>query len=100
VTRRVIDSLDGPVALVALVGHSHGGAVITEAGTHEKRELRQGKHSPVWRGLFEALCVMGFGQGDARGQAWPGTGGVQGFPVNRACRTSRTSHPCLRAVSM
>jgi pimeloyl-ACP methyl ester carboxylesterase len=31
VTRRVIDSLDGPVVLV---GHSYGGAVITEAGTH------------------------------------------------------------------
>ena len=29
-TRRVIDSLDGPVVLV---GHSDGGAVITEAGT-------------------------------------------------------------------
>ena len=39
-TRRVIDSLDGPVVLV---GHSYGGAVITEAGTHEKRELRQRK---------------------------------------------------------
>jgi pimeloyl-ACP methyl ester carboxylesterase len=33
VTRRVIDSLDGPVVLV---GHSYGGAVITEAGTHDK----------------------------------------------------------------
>src|ERR1700757_2313376 len=33
VTRRVIDSLDGPVVLV---GHSYGGAVITEAGLHEK----------------------------------------------------------------
>ncbi|WP_331769807.1 alpha/beta hydrolase (plasmid) [Embleya sp. NBC_00888] len=33
VTRRVIDGLDGPVTLV---GHSYGGAVITEAGTHEK----------------------------------------------------------------
>jgi pimeloyl-ACP methyl ester carboxylesterase len=32
-TRRVIDSLDGPVVLV---GHSYGGAVITEAGLHEK----------------------------------------------------------------
>ena len=30
VTRRVIDGLDGPVVLV---GHSYGGAVITEAGT-------------------------------------------------------------------
>ena len=30
-TRRVIDALDGPVVLV---GHSYGGAVITEAGTH------------------------------------------------------------------
>ena len=30
VTRRVIDDLDGPVVLV---GHSYGGAVITEAGT-------------------------------------------------------------------
>jgi pimeloyl-ACP methyl ester carboxylesterase len=33
VTRRVIDGLDGPVVVV---GHSYGGAVITEAGTHEK----------------------------------------------------------------
>ena len=39
-TRRVIDSLDGPV------GHSHGGAVITEAGTHEKSELRQERKIP------------------------------------------------------
>jgi pimeloyl-ACP methyl ester carboxylesterase len=31
-TRQVIDGLDGPVVLV---GHSYGGAVITEAGTHE-----------------------------------------------------------------
>jgi pimeloyl-ACP methyl ester carboxylesterase len=30
-TRRVIDALDGPVVLA---GHSYGGAVITEAGTH------------------------------------------------------------------
>jgi pimeloyl-ACP methyl ester carboxylesterase len=33
VTRRVIDDLDGPVVLV---GHSYGGAVITEAGLAEK----------------------------------------------------------------
>jgi pimeloyl-ACP methyl ester carboxylesterase len=32
-TRRVIDGLDGPVVLV---GHSYGGAVITEAGLHDK----------------------------------------------------------------
>ena len=32
-TRRIIDAVDGPVVLV---GHSYGGAVITEAGTHEK----------------------------------------------------------------
>ncbi|MDQ1714128.1 MAG: hypothetical protein QOC60_73 [Frankiaceae bacterium] len=32
VTRRVIDTQDGPVVLV---GHSYGGAVITEAGTHD-----------------------------------------------------------------
>jgi pimeloyl-ACP methyl ester carboxylesterase len=31
-TRWVIDALDGPVVLV---GHSYGGAVITEAGTHK-----------------------------------------------------------------
>ena len=30
-TRQVIDGVDGPVVLV---GHSYGGAVITEAGTH------------------------------------------------------------------
>lgn len=33
VTRRVLDGLDGPAVLV---GHSYGGAVITEAGVHEK----------------------------------------------------------------
>jgi pimeloyl-ACP methyl ester carboxylesterase len=32
-TRDVLDAVDGPVVLV---GHSYGGAVITEAGTHEK----------------------------------------------------------------
>ena len=32
-TRRIIDAQDGPVVLV---GHSYGGAVITEAGTHDK----------------------------------------------------------------
>jgi pimeloyl-ACP methyl ester carboxylesterase len=32
-TRLVIDAQDGPVVLV---GHSYGGAVITEAGTHHK----------------------------------------------------------------
>ena len=32
-TRQVIDALPGPVTLV---GHSYGGAVITEAGSHEK----------------------------------------------------------------
>ncbi len=32
-THRVIDALPGPVTLV---GHSYGGAVITEAGSHEK----------------------------------------------------------------
>ena len=31
-TRRIIDAQDGPVVLV---GHSYGGAVITEAGTNE-----------------------------------------------------------------
>jgi len=31
-TRQIIDAQDGPVVLV---GHSYGGAVITEAGTHE-----------------------------------------------------------------
>ncbi|MEV4249843.1 alpha/beta hydrolase [Streptosporangium canum] len=31
VTRRVLDSLDGPAVLV---GHSYGGVVISEAGTH------------------------------------------------------------------
>jgi pimeloyl-ACP methyl ester carboxylesterase len=33
VTRRVLDQLDGPTVLV---GHSYGGAVISESGTHEK----------------------------------------------------------------
>ena len=32
-TRRLIDAQDGPVVLV---GHSYGGVVITEAGTHDK----------------------------------------------------------------
>ena len=32
-TRRVIDAQDGPVVLV---GHSYGGAVITEAGMHDQ----------------------------------------------------------------
>ena len=32
-TRDVLDAVDGPVVLV---GHSYGGAVITEAGTHGK----------------------------------------------------------------
>jgi pimeloyl-ACP methyl ester carboxylesterase len=32
-TRRVVDAQDGPVVLV---GHSYGGAVITEAGTHDE----------------------------------------------------------------
>jgi pimeloyl-ACP methyl ester carboxylesterase len=32
-TRRVIDAQEGPVVLV---GHSYGGAVITEAGSHDK----------------------------------------------------------------
>src|SRR5258708_19971611 len=33
VTRRAIDGLDGQVVIV---GHSYGGAVITEAGTHDQ----------------------------------------------------------------
>ncbi|OBK72800.1 alpha/beta fold hydrolase [Mycobacterium sp. 1274761.0] len=33
VTRRTIDALEGPLVLA---GHSYGGAVITEAGTHDK----------------------------------------------------------------
>src|SRR6476661_6697746 len=33
VTRRVLDQQDGPAILV---GHSYGGAVITEAGNHER----------------------------------------------------------------
>jgi pimeloyl-ACP methyl ester carboxylesterase len=32
-TRRIVDAQDGPVVLV---GHSYGGAVITEAGTHDR----------------------------------------------------------------
>jgi pimeloyl-ACP methyl ester carboxylesterase len=32
-TTRVLDAQDGPAVLV---GHSYGGAVITESGTHEK----------------------------------------------------------------
>ena len=33
IARRIIDAQDGPVVLV---GHSYGGAVITEAGIHDK----------------------------------------------------------------
>lgn len=33
VTERVLDAQDGPTVLV---GHSYGGAVVTEAGTHDK----------------------------------------------------------------
>src|SRR5437868_1734932 len=33
VTRRALDALDGPAILV---GHSYGGVVISEAGTHDK----------------------------------------------------------------
>ncbi|MET8132642.1 alpha/beta hydrolase [Streptomyces sp. NPDC005251] len=33
VTRRILDAQDGPTVLV---GHSYGGAVITEAGRHER----------------------------------------------------------------
>jgi pimeloyl-ACP methyl ester carboxylesterase len=32
-TRLILDAQDGPVVLV---GHSYGGAVITEAGTHDQ----------------------------------------------------------------
>ena len=32
-TTRIVDELDGPVVLV---GHSYGGVVITEAGTHDR----------------------------------------------------------------
>jgi len=32
-TRRIVDAIDGPVVLV---GHSYGGAVVTEAGNHPK----------------------------------------------------------------
>jgi pimeloyl-ACP methyl ester carboxylesterase len=35
-THQVLDGLDGPAVLV---GHSYGGAVITEAGNHEKIRL-------------------------------------------------------------
>jgi pimeloyl-ACP methyl ester carboxylesterase len=38
-TRLIIDAQDGPVVLV---GHSYGGAVITEAGTGQK----VGQHAP------------------------------------------------------
>ena len=36
-TRRVVDAQDGPVVLV---GHSYGGAVITEAGPRLHRGVR------------------------------------------------------------
>src|ERR1019366_8903248 len=52
--------------------------------------------------LGDVWCAVrdGFGAGWCAGQVWPGAGGVQGLPVNRACRTVRTSWLCLRAVSM
>ena len=58
-TRRVIDSLDGPVVLV---GHSHGGAVITEAGTHEEKGAAAGAQNPVppsrrYEGKKEAMTI-------------------------------------------
>ena len=67
VTRRAIDSLDGPVVLV---GHSYGGAVITEAGHAREKGAAAGAQIPypqagakqewqrrgvIWR-VFAALC--------------------------------------------
>ena len=46
--------------------------------------------------MFASRWVMSWG----RFQALAGTGGCQGFPVNRVCRTVRALWPCLRAVSM
>jgi pimeloyl-ACP methyl ester carboxylesterase len=37
-TRQIIDAQDGPVVLV---GHSYGGAVITEAGNHDNVAVSQ-----------------------------------------------------------
>ncbi|MGH3119774.1 MAG: reverse transcriptase N-terminal domain-containing protein, partial [Streptosporangiaceae bacterium] len=63
-------------------------------GCHDAIEaIFNSKHSRATRG---SRGVRGFGQG----YAVAGTGGVQGSPVMRRCRTVRTSWPCLRAVSM
>src|ERR1035441_10254044 len=46
--------------------------------------------------ILDERCVTGFGQGGVRGQAWAGTGGRQGFPVNRLRSTSRGRRPCFQ----
>ncbi|MET0283612.1 MAG: alpha/beta hydrolase, partial [Polyangiales bacterium] len=74
-TKRAIDQAEGPVVLV---GHSYGGAVITEAGNHEKvsslvyvaafgpdkgesiNALGKGAPPPVWASALQ-VDSAGFG---------------------------------------
>ena len=87
-TRLVIDGLDGPVVLV---GHSYGGAVITEAGNHEKvppwrtsprsrptRASRSTRSSPVSRptGRSRPSCRPG-----TASSSWTGTNSTPPSPV-------------------
>jgi DNA-binding NarL/FixJ family response regulator len=60
-TRQIIDAQDGPVVLV---GHSYGGAVITEAGTHPNVAalvyIRHNAESrPPLREAADAFSVLG-----------------------------------------
>ncbi len=64
-TRRIIDEQDGPVVLV---GHSYGGAVVTEAGTHDK----------VTALVYVAAFVPAEGESV---QALGGTPDVAGSPI-------------------
>ena len=93
-TRRVIDDLDGPVVLV---GHSYGGAVITEAGLDEKvaalvyiaafartRASRSTRSSPASRptGRSRRSC-----RPRTASCSWTGTSSMTPSPVT--CRPSR-----------
>ena len=89
-TRLVIDAQDGPVVLV---GHSYGGAVITEAGTHEKVTTL------VYIAAFvpdkgESVAALG-GDSDAPGS--PIVAGPGGFLFQErgssTCRSEQTCPP-------
>jgi pimeloyl-ACP methyl ester carboxylesterase len=90
VTRRVIDDLDGTVVLA---GHSYGGAVITEAGLHDKAaalvyitafapdegESVNTPHDPV--------CGSGLGNVSADGEHGPSW---EGLIVRELATTARS----------